>query len=86
MRITKCVSTRSSAQCPSYLSRLPPTHWRIVSGVKSLVRHAVVNGITRKNPSVIAKVDNISCRAFGRAGLGDHDDASHGLEEELTMS
>ena len=26
----------------------------------------------------------MSC--FGRAGLGDHDDALHGLEEELTMS
>ena len=45
-----------------------------------------MNGITRKNPSVIAKVDNISCRAFGRAGLGDRDGASHGLEGELTMS
>ena len=38
---------------------LPTAHWRIVSGVKHLLGHAVVNDITRKHPTVIAKVDNI---------------------------
>ena len=59
------------------------------SGFKHILRHAVASGITRKNPGAIAKVKTLcmlimSC--FWRAGLADHDDASHGLEEDVTTS
>ena len=63
MRLLDLRSPRSDAQCRggdrqdafNQTQRnfiLLSAHWRIVSGVKSLLRHAVVNGMTRKGPSV----------------------------------
>ena len=63
------VSATPSASCnqvcvnviisPVSMLSLPTAHWRIVSGVKHLLGHAIVNDITHKHPTVIAKVDNI---------------------------